>query len=97
GAATAYPRDTRCCVSGAKLGENHGCHCDSGPPCTVTTIGNGPSPGGSNRKTGIDSPSKLSKRCSVGSTSSVGSMTKGLPVTRTVSSSSTSYTYTPRG
>ena len=55
---------TRYCVSGAKLGANHGRHCASGPPCTVTTTGNGPSPSGSNRNTGIDSPSKLSKRCS---------------------------------
>ena len=53
------PRETRYCVSGAKLGENHGRHCDSGPPWTVTTTGNGPSPSGSKRKTGTDSPSKL--------------------------------------
>jgi hypothetical protein len=34
--------------------------------------GNGPSPPGSKRKTGISSPSKLVKRCNVGSAPSIG-------------------------
>src|SRR5438105_852641 len=92
GAATAKPRETRCCVSGANDGANHGSHCDSGPPCTVTTTGNGPAPSGSKRKTGTDSPSKLSNRCSVGSTSVAGSTARGLVVSRSSERRSRSYT-----
>ena len=59
-------------MSAPPRGENKGCHCDSGPPCTVTTTGNGPSPSGLKRKTGISSPSKLAKRWSSGSIPSIG-------------------------
>src|SRR5437868_6433291 len=59
----------------------------------MTTTGCGPSPSGVNKNTGTISPSKLSKRCSSGSTSPGG----GSETEVALRSSPPSYTYTSNG